>query len=162
MASLVGYVQSNGGNVPVYRDAQGCYIDIGGDIYPVDCQGIYPASGAQSTPPFIAGNTSSPGGGYIQPGASWFNDILNTLLGLTALGNQGTIQGGSINPNVQPNYSYPQGGISQSQAEQLAAYQRERSAGGQFGASIQDFVSKNSVLIMVGVLGFVLFRSGRK
>lgn len=134
------------------------YLDDGGNVYQVPRR-----SQQTNLPPFITGNTSTTGssGGYIQQGQSWLNDLLNFGLGLAALGNRGSIQGGAINPINQqplPNYNY---GYS---PEQLAAIraQQERSAGGQFGASVEQFIKNNSGILLLAGLGVVLWKSGRK
>lgn len=154
MSTIVGTSPTG---APIYKDNAGCYLydPVYDEAIPVNCP-----SGAQNYPPIIGPNVSiNPP--YIQSGGSWYNDLLNTILGLGALGQGGTIQGGAINPNVpqvQPNYNFPQGGLT---PQQLAQYQQIQNDG-QFGSDLQRFITKNFTWIAIGIGAFVLYKSGRK
>jgi hypothetical protein len=119
----------------------------------------YNGGGGATLPPFISGNTSTTGGsgGYIQQGQSWLNDLLNFGLGLAAIGNRGTIQGGAINPAAQP-----QGLPFSAEAIAAAQARSQQNLGGNFGASLQKFITQNTGLLLIGGVAFVLWKSGRK
>jgi hypothetical protein len=146
------------GDIPVDSDNNYIYYQDGltGEIYGV------PRTGSQnSLPPYISGNTSTTGssGGYIQQGQSWFNDLLNFGLGLAAIGNRGTIQGGAINPSVQPSGL---GLNAEAQAAAIARANANNNAGANLGGSLQNFITNNTGLLLVGGLAVVLWKSGRK
>jgi hypothetical protein len=140
------YRDSNTGQCFVY------YEDLG--EIPVQC----PPSSGSTLPPIISGGISTTGssGGYIQQGQSWYNDMLNALLGLAAIGQGGTIQGGAINPR-QPSVQQ----ILQSPTQPLSQAPISN-AGASFGAGIQDFITQNFTLLALGAGLLILYKSGRK
>ena len=140
---------------PIEQDSQGCYYyDDFGNIHPVPCGGGGSSYPSQNFPPIISGGVSTTGtsGGYIQQGQSWYNDLLNTILGLGAIGQGGTIQGGAINPQQQPAYMPQQ--YQQSQYPQNQSVVNTSSLG--------DFVSKNATWLLIGGAVYLLWSSGRK
>lgn len=150
------YSSANVGDIPVNSDSSYYYYQdvLTGEVYAVP-----KAASQNALPPFVSGNTSTTGssGGYIQSGQSWLNDLLNFGLGLAAIGNRGTIQGGAINPAQQPQTL----GLSPLQQQALFASQ-QANAGGQLGSSLQSFITKNSGWLLIGGAAFLLWKSGRK
>lgn len=152
------------GGYPLYQDTgtNDCYLLEDDEyVYWGDC----PRGASNQGFPPIIGPGVSVNPPYIQPGGSWYNDLLNTILGLGALGQGGTIQGGAINPNIpqaQPNYNFPQGSLSPSQLAQYQQLQQQQQNDSQFGSDLQRFVTKNFTWIAIGIGAFVLYKSGRK
>lgn len=112
--------------------------------------------------PTISTPNMSTGGAPIQSGGSWLNDLLNTLIYTSAIGQGAT----HIPTTAQPVSSVtPQQGAGALQQQLLLQQQlaaQQASAGGKFGDSIQKFISENTGLLLAGGLALVLFRSGRK
>jgi hypothetical protein len=149
------FVGNTSDGFPIYSDSNGCYI-TGNDgfDYPVSC----PAGAGGTVPPLqIPTYPSGGGGGYIQPGGSWLNDTLNTILGLSAIANRGSIGAQGVNQQQQVNpYS-------------LYAYQNQQlgqgiggGIGTQAGASIGTFFQQNAFYLIIGLGIFMLYKSGRK
>ena len=134
----------------IEQDSQGCYY-FTNDGYVVDV----PCPTNQQLPPIISGSVSTTGtsGGYIQQGQSWYNDLLNTILGLGAIGQGGTIQGGAINPRQNIPAYIPQ----YNQQSQYPNNQSVVNTG-----SLGDFVSKNATWLLIGGAIYLLWNSGRK
>lgn len=123
-----------------------------------------PANQTGNNYPTVSGAGVSTGGVLIQHGNTWYEDLLNTLLGLGAIG-----QGASHIPSTahvvqQSNLDQVIAGIN---AQNMANTQNQNAnAGAQVGAnlggSLQDFISKNMTLILIGGAAIVLLKSGRK
>lgn len=116
-------------------------------------------SGGDSRPPYSTPVATYPVGGggvYIQPGSSWYNDLLNTILGISALENRGTVGASGVNPqSSNPYYNVTQN--PQQQNQNLAG-----NIGGNLGSSLQQFVSKNALFLLLGGGLYFLYASGRK
>lgn len=146
-------IGSYSGN-PLFKDTftDDCYV-LKNDamVYLGNCPGAT-GQNTGSLPPFITPGASSPGtGGYIQPGQSWLNDLLNWSLGLAAVGGGQTIQGGAINPQQQPVYIPPQPTPQGGNVKELGV-----------GSSLEQFITKNSTWLLIGGAVFLLYKSGRK
>ncbi len=154
---VVGY----DGIHPILKNSSGggCYEywdenDPSQGTFAVNC----PISGgpagysATPTPTYPVGG----GIGVIQPGGSWYNDLLNTILGLSALGSHGSIGAGGINQQQYPQYPY---GNPYGQG-QLPAGQGGIAVNA--GNTLGTFVQKNAVVLLIAGGIFLLYKSGRK
>lgn len=143
--------------LPVYRNSDDgdCYI-YGSDGF--DWIGNCPnVSGAPATP--VPTYPVGGGGGIIQPGGSWYNDLLNTILGLSALGSHGSISATGINQPITNPYPYGGG--------QYPVGYNPNVGNGQgllptAGSSIGTFIQKNGTMLLIGVGVYLLYNSGRK
>lgn len=140
---------------PLYQDtSDGSFYIWTGDEYEYT-NGTMDNPNTPQLPPISGGGVST-GGVLIQSGHSWYEDLLNTVLGLGAIGNKtGYIPSTAI-PSQPYQQQYPSG------YNQQQYYASQQNVGGQFGSSIQSFITKNTGLLLVGGLAFVLWKSGRK
>lgn len=110
--------------------------------------------------PSVTTSGGSSGGVLITSGHSWYEDLLNAFLGLSAIG-----ANAPYIPSTNQGAYYQQRS-SQASAEQLAAQRaaaaRSQNLGGTFGSSFQNFIQQNTGLLLVGGIGLVLWKSGRK
>lgn len=144
--------------LPLYQDSfnrQDCYtLEDDTFVYYGDCPNYGFSDGMNNQIPPINTPNVSTGGVLIQHGQSWYEDLLNSLLGLSAIG-QGATHIPSTAHQIQPQMpSYipnlPPSGIPRNDQ------------GGEFGSDIQKFITKNFTWIAIGGLAFILYRSGRK
>lgn len=89
----------------------------------------------------------------MQAGQTRLDKILGTFLSFVAL-NKGAGYVPTNTPPPQQGYSLP--------ADYYANQNAVGNTGATFGASIEQFVTQNTGLIAVGVVAYVLFKSGRK
>lgn len=110
--------------------------------------------------PTITTPGGSTGGVLIQRGGSWYEDLLNTLLGLGAIN-----RGATHIPSTNQGAYYAQQAAQQQQLSQLQlqalAAQRQPQGGG-VAEDLGDFIRRNSTIILIGGLGYILWRSGRR
>lgn len=92
----------------------------------------------------------------MQSGQTTLDKVLATFLSAFAIQKQAAY----VPTTTQPNQGY--GG--QMDAQTLAYLQQQQlgGTGATFGASIEQFVTNNTGLILIGGIAFVLFKSGRK
>jgi hypothetical protein len=146
------YITTTSAGYDIYKDSHGqCYLFDpfnGIELYDVPCPG---ATTTPQVPPITGGGVST-GGVLIQSGHSWYEDLLNTLLGLGAIG-----QGAAYIPStamppkpayipapIQPNSGNIAGNNNNGVAEDLGAV-----------------IKKNAIWFLVGGVVYVLFKSGR-
>lgn len=137
-----------------------CYLTNTYDYWlRVDCPnaGISPSGNAV---PSITGTGASTGGVLIQTGGSWYEDLLNTLLGLGAI-SQGATHIPSTNQGVSQNPFAAQLATIQAQNNLAQANTRRQDETG-IGSGLERFVKENATLLLIGVGVFALYKSGRK
>lgn len=140
--------------LPLYRNSDDgdCYVYDGSEFEWIgSCPRspiTYPST---PVPTFPVGG----GGVYIQQGGSWYNDLLNTILGLSALGSRGTISATGINPQQQ----YP---ISYNPYSQGQLPQGRGGIAVDAGNTLGTFVQKNAVVLIALGGVYLLYQSGRK
>lgn len=149
-----------------WRDEEGCYVTDYNTLVTrsIPCSQMPGSQQQPTTPqlPTISTPNASTGGVLIQSGASWYEDLLNTLLGLGAIG-QGAAYIPSTNmgvSNVRPT------GLGVSLEQQYALLrQREleqRDTRSGVAEDLGGFVKRNSTWILLGGIAYVLWTSGRK
>lgn len=154
---LVATGQSYSG-YQLYRDTDdnSCYTFEDGEyVYWGDCGN----TGTPSYPnsPVITSPSVGAGGVLIQPGGSWYNDFLNTLLGLSAINeHQPYIPSTAIPARGTSNPYYPINTNPQNLVNPNAP------VAAQAGASFGAFLQQNAMWLLLGVVVFVLYKSGRK
>lgn len=143
----------------IWRENDGtCWVDDGWGGYFVNCPSGS-GGGYANQLPTMQSPTMTTGGAPIQSGGSWLNDLLNTFIYSSALYNNAshipTTAHQTQTPVQQVINPYPQG--SAIPQNSLGA-----SAGANLGGSIQDFISKNSTLLLVAGVGLVLYKMNSK
>lgn len=98
--------------------------------------------------------TGQVGGIGVSSGQTTLDKILATITSLAAIGKGAQYVPTTTHP-AQPNITFPEPIVA-------GAYQPQATAGGQFGDSIQRFVTENTGLLLLGGIALVLWRSGRR
>ena len=158
MPNVVGYYNGQ----PVYRDSQGCYIyspDLS-EAWDVNCPSTPNVPTSPQLPSMNSGQVST-GGVLIQNGGSWYNDLLNTVLGLAAIGQHqpyipSTNQAAAV-ASAQQNTIRNTGTLPINYSNNQLS-----NAAGQTASSLTKFISDNSGVLLVAGAALLLFKSGRK
>ena len=150
------YIGTTQQGYDIYRDSRGqCYLYDpyqGIELYNVPCPGT---TQTPQVPPVIGGGVST-GGVLIQSGHSWYEDFLNTLLGLSAIGNQAPyIPSTAIPPKPQPTYIPPPVVTGNNNSINT-------NNGGGVLEDVGGLVRRNAGWILIGGVAYYLFKSGRK
>lgn len=119
---------------------------------------LTPAPSVNTVPPIISPSMTT-GGVLIQSGQSWLEDVLNTILGVTAVSH-----GATHIPSTAHTVSQPQPQIVYQPSNQGASAipTGDGSTGGKLGSSIESFIANNTGILLIAIVGIVLFKSGRR
>lgn len=139
----------------IYQDAAGCFFYDPVDGSPIATACPF-ATGSPVPPLPVNTYPSGGGGGLIQPGGSWLNDTLNTILGLAAIENHQSVGAQGVNNNTNRYPSYGVGGYPSGVAPVTGGI------GTAAGATVGSFLQNNGFLLLIGVGVFLLYKSGRK
>lgn len=118
--------------------------------------------GGQPNYPTINSPSVSTGGVLIQSGQSWYEDLLNSIIGLGAIGQGATHIPTTAHQTTPSNYNqFPTSGLTFQEQQALLAAQNAN-AGGALGSDLQNFVTKNFTWIAIAGAIYLLYKSGRK